>query len=798
MAAVLAPLLVPALGATGATIAANVAIYAATTAASYFLQQALQPEQKDPGIRGEVAIGEDVPQSFIVGTYATAGSFVYANAYGGVNRTPNAYLVQVFCLSDLPVTGFASHMWVNNKRCNIDTGTTTSRGFPVPAFDRGGRSHMWVKFLDGTQTSADAYLIDKFGAHATHPWQSDMIGRGRALAIVTTRYDREQFSAFPTFLFVVDGIKVYDPRFDTTNGGSGSQRYGTASTYAWRDNAKVIAYNIARGIYYGSEWVYGGQNWPAWRLDNGSWFAAMNKCDEAISLAAGGTEAAFEIGAEIRVNEKPVDVLDRIDAACLGRSAETGGIYKTYCGAGGASIFSLTDDDIVASEPQSAGLFPGHENWTNTIRASYVRPGNMWQTKALNARTDSAFVTADGGQTLEKSVVFDYVTRGTQAQRVAKVMLRQGRRFISHVVAAPPWARKVEQFDVIAWTSVKFGYTAKKFIVGEVNRSRNGVVIWTLTEEDPTDVAWSTADEEAETDAVTGDLDAATDTIAITVTAVSLRDNAGNSKRPALKVNWTIDDDVVDVVGVRFQVRDATTLEIVRRTRSDDWDDGEVIISAASILRGQNYQVRAQWIPKSDRPTAWSAWTSSTAVPNVGEAAIIDPDSVGTTELKIDSVVAAASASGDKSFSSTGGTMTNSNSSTTTTLASKTINNPNPSPVTIQFDFFASSFISTGVAQNPQGKVATTVTLTRVWSSSPVRTKKLASFTANATISGDKLNASAARSGTFTFIDADPPQGQAQYLIEETRETSRTLDAGGGATLRSKSSGSIALVWLKR
>ena len=625
MAAVLAPLLAPVLTGGAATIAANLAIYAATTAASYFLQQALAPEQKDPGIRGDVAFGEDVPQSFVVGYYATAGSLVYANAYGGTGRTPNAYLVQVFCLSDLPVEGIASHLWVNSKRCNIDTGTSTSRGNPIPAFDRGGNSHMWIKFLDGTQTTADSYLMDKFGAHATHPWSSDMVGRGRALAIVTTRYDREQFSAFPQFLFPVYGVKLYDPRLDSTNGGSGAHRYGTASTYAYSDNAKVIAYNVARGVYYGAEWVYGGQDWPAWRLDNASWFAAMNECDEAVSLAAGGTEAQFAIGAEIRVNEKPADVLDRIDACSLGRSAEMGGIYKTYCGAPGASVISLTDDDIVATEPKSAGLFPGHEAWVNTVRANYIRPGNMWQPKAIAARTDAALVAADGGQSLEKAVQFDYLTSASRVQRIAEAMLRDGRRFVSHIVAAPPWARKVEQFDVVSWTSARFGYTAKKFMVGEVNRSRNGVVIWTLREVDPADHGWATGDETAELDGVFDDIEADTDIITITATAVSLRNNAGQNKRPAIKVNWTIDEDVVDVVGVAFQVRDASTLEVVRRQRSDDWQDGEHIISGTGILKNQNYEVRARWLTKSDRAIDWSLWTAVTA-PDTGEDDDYTPD----------------------------------------------------------------------------------------------------------------------------------------------------------------------------
>lgn len=633
MAAALIAPLVTALGPTGlglaastATLAANVLAYSAVVAAQYFLTKAMQPEQEDPGVRGQVEFGEDVPQSIIVGEYATAGSLVYANTWGASGRTPNGYLVQVFCLSDMPVDGLDSTIIVNNKKCTISGTLDGTKGYVVSDFTRGGTDYMWVKFKDGTQTTADSYLTGKFGSHATHPYGTGMIGRGRALAIVTTRYDAKQFSAIPTFLFRVRGIKLYDPRLDDTNGGTGAHRYGTSSTYAYSRNPKVIDYNICRGIYYGTEWMFGGQSWPAYRFDNATWFAAMNECDTTVALLAGGSETKYQIGAEIRLADKPLDVKDRIDMSCSGRSAECGGIYKTFVGAIGASVYSFTDDSVIVSDDRSAMLFPGHDQWVNTIRASYIRPGDLWQPKQIKARTDSAFVTADNDQVLEKTVAFDMVTSSGQAQRLAEVMLNEARQFKTHIVALPPSARKIEPLDVVSWTSARYGYSSKKFVVGEVNRSRGGIIVATLREADAANFNWTAGtDEDAESDAVYGDLDAASDTIAITVTAVSLKNNAGANKRPALKVEWTVDDDVADVKGVQFQVRDATTLEVVRRVRTDDWEDGEHIISGQGILKSQNYQVRARWVPRSDRTADWSSWTSVTA-PATGEDDDYTPD----------------------------------------------------------------------------------------------------------------------------------------------------------------------------
>ncbi|TXR46351.1 hypothetical protein [Phyllobacterium endophyticum] len=58
----------------------------------------------------------------------------------------------------------------------------------------------------------------------------------------------------------------YDIRRDSTNGGSGAHRWDNPATWEPSDNPVVLIYNIIRGIYYGTEWVYGGQNLPAYRL----------------------------------------------------------------------------------------------------------------------------------------------------------------------------------------------------------------------------------------------------------------------------------------------------------------------------------------------------------------------------------------------------------------------------------------------------------------------------------------------------------------------------------------------------
>src|SRR5690606_26461034 len=117
-------------------------------------------------------------------------------------QTPNAYFTQVVSVSDLPVRGLSA-VYVGGVRCTLADTPAESMGYPIIEYRVGGKDHLWVKFYDGTQTTADAFLLDKFGSDAERPWESDMIGRGVAYAVVTALVNRELFSGFPSYLFEI-------------------------------------------------------------------------------------------------------------------------------------------------------------------------------------------------------------------------------------------------------------------------------------------------------------------------------------------------------------------------------------------------------------------------------------------------------------------------------------------------------------------------------------------------------------------------------------------------------------------
>lgn len=617
-----------------ATTIATAGLYIATTAASIFLQMSMmdKPEQ-EIGTKLSAVLGGAVNQSIHVGRKETAGSFIYKGSWGRSGKVPNAFLVRVFCLSDRPVEGFSDYIWADGRKCNYDSSETqtidgVNVGHPINAFKSNGQNRLWVKFHDGSQTVADGYLRAKFGS-GDRAWTDDHVGRGRAYMVVTQKYDRKSPSGELEVLAVVQNSRFYDWRNDSTNGGSGSQRYDDYSTYGLEPgNPVVAAQNVMRGVYRASEWMYGGQKWPATRFDNNTWTAAANKCDTDVAAAGGGTLKWARIGAEIDVSEEPWTVIERMLMACNGRLVESGGKFKVYVGGIGASVYSFTDDDVILSEELTGRLFPARDQIANTVNGTYVEPNNAGEAKAFKPRTKAEFVDEDG-DVRKTTMDFDYVRDNRQAQRLARLALMDNRRFRTFAIAFWSQARKLEPCDVISWTSDRFQFTNKKFIVGDTVLRDDGIVIVNVREADSNDADWNPiTDEDPFETGVFDDIPTPTQILSATITAVALTDEDGKNRRPAIRIQASLDDDFVDCLALKYQVRKRNgDQKIIHRGRSetffeaDNVDYGDITFTSQSIstLKARGVQVRHKIVPESDRPTDWSEWIDGdVTLPDLG------------------------------------------------------------------------------------------------------------------------------------------------------------------------------------
>ena len=286
----------------------------AVSAISTAVQKQLnKPSQ--PGIKTEYTTdGGDKPMTFVLGWYATDGHMVCPPmSHGKFDDWSNAYLTYVIDLGNVPgaqidqviiddtEVAFAAEeqsipqgglvpvgrpaWWYGKQEIDPDKPNEPAPTRPVitpgrPATTEHYENKVWLRYHDGTQTTADPYLLQVYGAgtawaeKSERPWTPEMVGVGTCYAILTFRYSTKTFNGLPRCRFVMKGTPLYDPRKDSSVGGSGTQRWDNPSTWTTTTNGIVLAYNILRGIAVpgGPMWGYGV---PASGLPQAEWTAAM-------------------------------------------------------------------------------------------------------------------------------------------------------------------------------------------------------------------------------------------------------------------------------------------------------------------------------------------------------------------------------------------------------------------------------------------------------------------------------------------------------------------------------------------
>lgn len=584
-----------------------------SVALSALSQALLAPDApRQPGIATEVTTqGGTNPQSFVLGRYATAGNEVAPPmSHGETDGTPNAYLTYVHDLGDIAFTAL-NRLIVNDAYVPLSGAAHADYGTPMAGDIPAGAG--WAKVYDGTQTTADAMLVAKYVTYPDRPWSTDMIGRGVPYTILTFRYNREVWNALPRVRYEVDGIALYDPRLDTSVGGSGAHRWGQLGTYEFTRNPVVMIYNILRGIELPDGRIWGGEA-GALDLPVTNWMAAMNVCDEAVSLSAGGTEPRYRAGLEVRVSEEPAAVIEELLKACSGQIVETGGVYRIRAGGVGLPVLSITDDDIIVTEAQSFLPFAPLGETYNGLHASYPEPEAFYSATDAPPVTNATYEAEDQGRQLIADLSLSAVPYGLQVQRLTDAWIKEERRLRRHRITLPPRAAKLEPLDSIAWTSAANGYSAKVFEVSAVADSfltLNQTLM--IRERDADDYAWDVADQRS---VVVPDFGLvsppAQSVVGLSVTAVAIEDATGTSRRPAIRVGWTT-ANIDDVEGVQIEVRVAATEEIVAQFQALDFSAGSVV-TESGLVGSTEYQVRARYIVSGTRAVSWSSWTSITTL----------------------------------------------------------------------------------------------------------------------------------------------------------------------------------------
>jgi hypothetical protein len=434
-------------------------------AAMIVLQGAVLLTMKNPARQASemtIALGEQ-PRSALFGECFTAGSLVDAFNFGGKYGTDwECLIIRLADHKCHSLTGF----YVN------DTYVAYTGDGNYAQFENANTGRDGLHFYFRNDTSSDALpteLTDNWPGYS-----SGDIGQAGCDAIVFYRADKAKAKkpvwpgGRPRFGFVVKGKLCYDPRLDSTVGGSGTHRWDNPSTWQWSENAAVCRYNWVRGIYANDNitdptQLLIGRGLSAEEAPPENIFAAANLCDETVDGSP-----RYRVAGPVYANQTFLEVEEMFAAATGGSVITHEGSVELEPGAAKSVVATFTDDDLIAgSKVQWNGgvLSDSDGGWVNTVVANYVEPNQQWNNHDAPVVRDEGDIITDGGPR-ETQISLRLVKWVNQAQRVAEITRQLGRLWGRGQVTLGPRFCELEAGDWVEWQSDRrFGGATRTFRV---------------------------------------------------------------------------------------------------------------------------------------------------------------------------------------------------------------------------------------------------------------------------------------------------------------------------------------------
>lgn len=293
------------------------------------------------------------------------------------------------------------------------------------------------------------------------------------------------------------GCRVYDPRRDSTRGGSGPMRADDQTTWAWSSGAELGRNTALCDLTHKLGWRINGKlavgcGMPPNRIDMARYIVAANACDETVTLAAGGTEPRYRFDSVLSEGDDRSAIFDafKLNANALLRDAGGRIAFDVLVNDLALPRLTLTDDDFLEAVQWQPN--PSLSEDRNIARGRYTdpRPSALYQLNDIPAIT----LTSPDGLDRILSLDLPTVQSPGQGQRILKQTLQRLKYpgTLSSVINARGWGLQIG--DVVAVNFTALGFAGKLFRVLQLAISVDGRVPITLQEEHPSIYAWVNED----------------------------------------------------------------------------------------------------------------------------------------------------------------------------------------------------------------------------------------------------------------------------------------------------------------
>jgi hypothetical protein len=379
--------------AAGASVLAAVAIGVGTIALTKALTPDFDLDSVDPVAEQNFTTSSNQPRRIIYGENVVGGQLIgYSNP--DINGDPHHVMA----------IHIAGHPCESVELYEIEGRTPQELGDAVTLEPHLGEQ------TTGNET-AQRYI---------EGWTAQHVGFGLTNVYLQVRIDEELFpNGVNEIKFRVKGKRVYDPRLDSTIGGSGSHRADDESTWTYSNNPQLCTYDYIR--YHGYMPI------PHRRIPWDFVALTANYCDEQAEYedtnGSTQTETRFTcngvLNNALRIGEGLRTLMSSMGAKIY---RPNGRIFVKPAMYLGPAVVTVTPADF-AEQPEYQPHRPERER-CNTVRCQYVEPNLKYQVTDAPVVASQRLLDKDGVP-LEHPLRLPMTQSSTTAQRLGNLYLER-------------------------------------------------------------------------------------------------------------------------------------------------------------------------------------------------------------------------------------------------------------------------------------------------------------------------------------------------------------------------------------
>ncbi|MCB4861979.1 fibronectin type III domain-containing protein [Sphingobium sp. PNB] len=405
------------------------------------------PKPESGGGQISVKLDPKAPVPVLYGRSASGGYVGYRQTYGSKNK----YLALVALLSVGPIQQIESYTASDQPLAFVGDPHTGLRNNNGIEDSKLYRNKLRMRYQLG-ETPAPL-TVTQAAANEPLPGTPGKLS-GLAHTISIYEYDTDQFpQGLPKSLWVAKGIKLYDPRKDSTYpGGSGSHRIDNHATWEYSENPFLAALDWTLGRWYNGKKVYGiGAKWS--EVDVAAFVTGANVADAN----------NWKVGGVVVSTDDKMAVLSTLLQSGGGLPVARGAQISCTVNAPKTSTFTIQASDILGEvEVQNSTSW---RDRANTVVPSYREESQLWEIIAGEHVSSSTYVDEDGGEQKTIEVEFPLVQQAAQAHQLAVYELVNSREFLTFSLVGKLRLLNVRVGDAVTVNLPQIGANGQKCIV---------------------------------------------------------------------------------------------------------------------------------------------------------------------------------------------------------------------------------------------------------------------------------------------------------------------------------------------